>query len=305
MKFVFWLLFIVGIIFLIVIIKKFKTPRLEYLNLISGGIGGGKSSSAVCRIKSMLRRFYFLFRNRKIKNDYIIFSSVPLGKLSRDKSYRYIKIFNHKIKCYDLTLDVLTLQKRLPQNEVILYIDEFSNIASQFDYNNPIISDNINEFFRNFRHYTNGLGYIFAIDQCSQNIFLQVRRRANYCYSMVSCKKIKFLPIMIYQFRKILISDEVQNEIDLQDCVNESDLKRMIFFCNPFKWYDSFAYSERYNYIDDVCILSFNPISLKRSDVLRLNYNGKLYYGCLKADNITVSDYLYKNKKNNDIISLN
>ncbi len=288
---------IILLIVLIVILKKFKSPRIDTINLVSGGVGSGKSSSAVCRIISLLRRFYFIFRNRNIKNDYIILSSIPMGKLSKKKDCRYIKIFGRKIKCYDLTIDILTMQKRLPQNEVILYIDEFSNIASQMDFNNPVVKYNIDEFFRNFRHNTLGKGYVFCIDQCSQNIFLQCRRRSNYCYSMVKGTKLWKFPIMIYQYRKILVSDEVENEIDIKEGTEEKELRKFIFFTNPFKWYDSFAYSERYKLITEIEKLTFNKVTLKRNDVLKLNVNGKLYYACLKADGITKEIFESKDYK--------
>ena len=142
--------------------------------------------------------------------------------------------------------------------EIILYIDEFSSIASQFDYNNPIIKDNIDEFFRLFRHYTNGKGYIFTIDQCSQNIFLQCRRRSNYTYNMISCHKLlQIFPIMIYEYRKIPISDEIVSQESIVDFTEESEIKKSAYFVNPFKYYDSYCYSDRYKSIDNIEILNY------------------------------------------------
>ena len=286
---------ILFVIALIVYIKFFKTPRIETINMVSGGLGSGKTSSVICRVKRQLFRYYFLFRNRSIKNDYVILSSFPVGKTDK-KGKRYLKVCGRKIYCYDLTLDLLLLQKKLPQNEVILIIDEFSNIASQFDFNNPVVKDNIDEFIRNFRHYTQGKGYIYAIDQCSNNIFLQVRRRGNYVYNMQSCFKIKFLPIIIFTYRKIFISDEVVNQIDVKEGTNETELCRFIFLCNPFKWYDSYAYSDRYQLISKKYEFGYttNVNSKKRNDVLKLNIRSKTYYETLIADNITETEYLKK-----------
>lgn len=285
--------------------KKYKNPRIEVINIRSGGLGSGKSSSGICDIIRFLRRKYFLFRSRKLKHDYIIFSSIPLGKLSKDGSYRYICVYGHKIKCFDLNLDILLLQKRLPQDEVIIYIDEFSNIASQFDFNNPILRYNVDEFARNFRHYTHGLGLIYLFDQCSENIFLQVRRRANYTYNMISCRKLLFLPIMIYEYRKILLSDEVQNVVEVENSTEETEIKKFIYFSNPFKWYDSFAYSDRYLLIKEITKLTFNNETLKRNDVLKLNINGYLWYACLSADGISKEIFEHQNKNNkNNIIDL-
>ena len=293
MKTLLIILAIVAVIVLLYILIKYKKQRVEYLNLITGGIGCGKSSVGVCRIVSLLRKIYFL-NFKKMKNDYIVLSSIPLGKLSKNGKYRYLKVFHKKIKCYDLTLDILTLQKRLPQDEVILYIDEFSSIASQFDYNNPIIKDNIDEFFRLFRHYTNGKGYIFTIDQCSQNIFLQCRRRSNYTYNMISCHKLlQIFPIMIYEYRKIPISDEIVSQESIVDFTEESEIKKSAYFVNPFKYYDSYCYSDRYKSVDSIETLNFRSNS-KRSDILYLRDKKKLYYSTLVNDGISKDDYLSK-----------
>ena len=144
-----WILLAVVIIVLIFVIKHYKTPRIETWNMISGQVGGGKSSSCVCRIVSQLRRYYFLFRNRKIKNDYIVLSNFPLGKIEKirgkETGKKYLRIWFKKIYCYDLDINILLMQEKLPQDEVIIIIDEFSDVASQFEYNNPLVKDNIKE----------------------------------------------------------------------------------------------------------------------------------------------------------------
>lgn len=291
-----WLLLIVVVIVLIVLLRLFKKPRIETFNLVSGAVGGGKTSSVICRVKSQLRKYYFIWRNRSIKNDYIILSNFPIGKLKKDRKgnplYRYMRIWFKKIKCYDLDMDILTMQKRLPQDEVILIIDEFSQIASQFDFNNPIVSRNMNELFAFFRHYTNGKGYIYGIDQCSENIFLQLRRRASYCYNMLSCRKILLLPITIFEYRKIMISDEVQNIIEVKDGTDENELRKFIFFVNPFKWYNTHAYYYRYKKVPITFKLKYNDKDLYRNDLMKLTTNKPLYYNCLSYDGLNESDYL-------------
>lgn len=285
-----WLLIIVVIIVLVFVIKHYKTPRIETWNMISGHVGGGKSSSCVCRIVRQLRKYYFLFRNRKIKNDYIILSNFPMGKLERKTGKRYIKIWFKKIYCYDLNINILLLKEKLPQDEVILVIDEFSDVASQFDYNNPLVKDNIKEFVSKFRHYTHGKGYGYIIDQCSQEIFLQARRRIAYCYNMVNCIKIKFLPIIIFEYRKIMISDEVDNVLSVDKGTNEEDLQKFIFFVNPFKLYDSYYLSDRYNAVSKIVDLKTSQ-SLKRNDTFKLPKVKTMYYETLIYDDIDEETY--------------
>jgi len=294
------LLLVILIIILKVIRHFFHHPRINYINIVSGANGTGKTSSTMCQTISLLRKLYFLGKDRKQENDYIVLSNFPVGlphyasKEDKKKGipdYRYLRIWNHKIKCYDLNLNIFTQLEKLPQNEVIILCDEFSKIASQFDYNNPVISNNMDDFFGYFRHYTKGKGYIFAIDQCSSNIFFQIRRRSEYCYNMVSCKKLLLLPITIFEYRKILLSDEVQNITEVKDTTDENEIKRFIFFSNPFKWYDSYCYSERYQYITHVMQLMFRP-TFKRNSVMKLIQRTPLYYENLKGDNITEDDYL-------------
>lgn len=317
LKYLFIILIIVFVIVvLVLLLKKFKNPRINTLNAVDGTNGGGKTSSMICRVIMQLRRYYFLFRNWKLKNDYIILSSFPIGKkdyfnkLKDDKGNvvldengkpiykRFIRIWFKKIYCYDLTLDLLTMQTRLKQDEVIIIIDEFSNIASQFDHQVPVVKDNMLDFIRNFRHYTNGKGYIYCCDQSFSDIFHQMRRRCNYVYNMISCFKVWLLPITIFEYRKILVSDYVQNEISVDVATNEGDIKRFIFFSNPFKWYDSYCYRDRYNVVPNTYKLTCRA-TLKRNDVLKLSpiYKMKhIYYKPLQFDNITADEYALQDK---------
>ena len=281
------LLIIGAIIGLIYLLHKFKHPRLETLNISTGGLGSGKTSSTICRIKRLLFRLYFLKKNKNINHDYIICSNFPIGYYDEELKCRYLPVLGKKIRCYDLRLDIILMEKRLPQDEVILVIDEFSKVANQFKYKNPNIEYNIDEFISNFRHYTNNKGYIFAMDQCSQNIFLQVRRRCNYCYNFVSSKKIKFLPITIFEYRRIILSDEVENILDVSHSGDEEDIRKFIFFINPFKFYDSCAYSERYLVVEKLELSDLTSFpTLKRNDLFKLNKSTKTYYKCLSYDGI-------------------
>lgn len=293
---VLWLLLALFLIVFIIFAIKYKSLRLDTLNGISGQVGGGKTSSSVCRIIcKVLRPIYFLGRNKKkYKNDYIVLSSFPLGKLEKKTGKRFIRIWFKKIYCYDLDLDILILKKRLPQNEVILVTDEFSGVVSQLDYNIPIVKDNLKEFSRCFRQYTESKGYWFWTDQCSKEIVNVLRRRTAYCYNMISCRKIKLLPIMIYEYRKLLISDEVDNVVQTDSSTQETDIKKCIYFVNPFKYYDSNYLSERYKVITNIMDLKVSK-TLKRNDLLKLNEN-VVYYETLKFDNISEEDYnkLYK-----------
>lgn len=297
------LIIIVVIIALIFFLKQYKKIRLDNVNLISGQVGGGKTSSVICRIISqILRKKYFLYYNlpftKNKKKDYIVLSSFPIGKLEKKTGKRYIRIWFKKIYCYDLDYNLLFLQHRVDNDNIIIVIDEFSDFISQFDFNLPVVKDNFDEFISKFRHYTKGNGYLFAIDQCTSSIPYQVRRRAGYAYNMLKSFKVPFLPIMTFQFRKIVISDEVSNVLDIKDNNNDNDFEKVIFFVNPFKWYDSYCYSNRYLAIKINDLLK-TSLTLKRNDLMKIPYNlnDYLYYETLKFDNINEELYIKLKKK--------
>lgn len=285
-------LIIVIIVLIIKWLRKFKHPRIDTFNLVDGKNGSGKTASLVCRTIRLLRRNYFICRNFNLKNDYIILSNFPIGKLEKKSGKRYIKIYRHKIYCYDLDLDILLLQKLIPQDETIILIDEFDSIASQFEHQNPLVSNNIDEWARTLRHQSNSKAYCFCATQSLNNVFFQVRRRAGYDYNMISCSKVPLLPITKFEFRKILVSDTVSNIIETKDATQENDICKWIFFINPFKYYESCYLRHRYD-----CIDKFNKDELKssqtlyRNDFMNVKYEAPKYYKSLINDGITEDKY--------------
>lgn len=203
MKYILLFFLLIGIIILIVVIYRYKTTRIEYINCAVGVVGGGKTSFNICRIIRLLRQVYFLFRNGSVKHDYIILSQMPFGLKDKKKKCRYVRIFGHIIYCYKLDPDILLLKKRLPQDEVIIDIPEFHNFCDSLDYRNPTIRDNLSEFFANFRHYTNGKGYIFLDTQRLGKVNINIRGCLDYCYNMISTKKIFLLPLVRYEYIKV------------------------------------------------------------------------------------------------------
>lgn len=275
------IILIIVIIIGVIIIKNYKKLRIDVITLYTGGLGSGKTYNSFANVIRILRKIYFL--NFRFKNEqYVIYSTIPFGKIDENGNH-FIKIFYHKIYVYNLNKRILLLQERLPQNKVILVIDEISQFCSQFDYKNENILGSINEFFRLFRHYTNGKGYIFCNDQCSQNIIWCVRRRINYTYNMLSTIKVKLLPIWISEYRKILISDEVKSVLDVKDSTNEDEIKKCIYFNKVHKLYDTCCYSNRYYAIKDL----FNNEQFTekyKKNKLESIPDKYLYYETLKYD---------------------
>ena len=117
-----------------------------------------------------------------------------------------------------------------------MFIDEVGSFASQFEYNNPNIKDNFDEFVRLFRHYTKG-GYLVVNDQCSENIVLQIRRRINTVFNLMHFKK-WFGIVYTVKVRNISISEEIKT-VEEQD--TEDNMTTKIRFMPLFlKRYDTY-----------------------------------------------------------------
>lgn len=283
LKVIIIMLIILVVVAIIYLLYKYKHPRLEYINITSGAVGTGKSSFNLCHLVWLLRRFYFLGKNRKIKKDYIVLSNVPLGKYDNKHNYRYLKIYHKRIKCYDLSVDTLLMLEKLPQDEVIIYIQEFDNFVRSTDWKVPVVRDNMKEFFKLFRHYTRGKGYIFLDCQRASSLPIDVRACSGYTYNMISCKKIPFIPICFYEYEKIILSEDVSNEVSLNDSTDESYIRKFVFFTNPFKNYNSYVYRERYDSVSKILELSVSDITY-RLDIFKNPYAIPKYYEPLQYD---------------------
>ena len=150
---------IIGIILLFVAIKLIKPyfPHQETIKAYTGGLGSGKSLFSV----KEARKLYFKncrkvrWYNRFHKNKRPmpkLYSSIPM-RISRKE---YAEVLTHR--------HLLLWEKIEPRS--VVFIDEIGAFASQFDFNNPLIKKNFDEFIRFFRHYTRG-GYMVVNDQCS------------------------------------------------------------------------------------------------------------------------------------------
>lgn len=237
------------LIFIIVFILVFlwRCYKIKYDTIIAftGGLGSGKSFKSVGMSLKLLRKnrryvkrhnkferikAYF---NKKHKIDEwekpLLYSSIPVRISKNEWSVRLVP-------------DHLLLRKRIVPRSVV-FIDEVGSWCSQFDFNNPNIRDNFDEFVRLYRHYTKG-GYFVCNDQCSENIVLQIRRRINTVFNLMQFKK-WFGFVYTVRVRNISISEEIKT---IEEKDTEDNMTILWGFLNPFfKHYDTYCYSERYN----------------------------------------------------------
>ena len=220
-------------VFLIVWIVKPYFLHYDTIQCFTGGLGSGKSLKSVQQAKKLLAKNrrkvrWHNFRHPKDKWEVpLLYSSIPL-RISRRE---YAEV---------LTAGHLLLYDRIVPRSVV-FIDEIGAFANQFDFKNPLVLHNFNEFVRLYRHYTRG-GYIVCNDQCSENIVLEIRRRINVVYNLLHFKK--FLCFYWVKCRNISISEEIKT---VEEGNAEDNMRTLVGIINPFfKSYDTHCYAGRY-----------------------------------------------------------
>lgn len=246
------------IIAIVVLWRVFRSYRLNTFDTVvafTGGLGAGKSflsTEIACRLLRRKRAQVWWHNLGKKKTDRkpkpLLYSSIPV-KVSR------------KENAIILTEEHLTLQKKLVEGSVI-FIDEIGSFCSQFDYK-AVNTDVFDEFVRFYRHYTKG-GYFVCNDQCSENIVLQVRRRINTVYNLMGFRK-WFGLFYTVKVRNISVSEEIKT-VEEQD--TEDNMTTLFGFMPLLKRYDTYCYSDRYNYVEKREESKYN--TMKKMDILRL-----------------------------------
>lgn len=234
------LYFIIAIILLIIVIRFIKPyfPHQETIKAYTGGLGSGKSLFSVKEARKLFfknRRkvkWYNRFHPRKKRPMPLLYSSIPM-RISRKE---YAEVLTHR--------HLLLWEKIVPRS--VVFIDEIGAFASQFDFNNPLIKKNFDEFIRFFRHYTRG-GYMVVNDQCSENIVLQIRRRLNHVYNLMNFDK--FLFICWTKCRNMSVSEEIKT---VEEANTEDNMRTLIGFLPLFmRYYDTHCYAGRYVSVPD------------------------------------------------------
>lgn len=226
---------IVVIIALVIIIKVVKPyfPREETVQAYTGGLGSGKSFFSVKKaikllFKNRRKVKWHNFWHRKDKQPMpLLYSSIPV-RISR-KEYAEVLTARH----------LLLWEKIVPRS--VVFIDEIGAFASQFDFKNPLIEKNFDEFVRFYRHYTQN-GYMVVNDQCSDNIVLTVRRRLNHVYNLMHFDK--FLFIAWTKCRNMSISEEIKT---IEEGNTEDNMRTLVGILPLFfRHYDTHCYKGRY-----------------------------------------------------------
>ena len=250
--------------------RTYAKRKVDTITAFTGGLGSGKTAESVYLAIRLYKRN---LRKARKENAKLKRLKKPLNDLPKFYSNIPVRV-SGKIYSTPLTEDILLLRKRMPLYSIVL-MDEVSLFATQFEYKNPNIIDNFNEFVRLFRHYTKG-GYLVVNDQCSENINLWIRRRLNVVQNLSKYYVIPIIHLVIYLKREISISEEIKQVLTDEDSLNDSNKVcvkwRPFFYRKTLRHYDTYCYSDRYKRVPkDRSIKKYTQ--LKTNDLLVVSKN--------------------------------
>lgn len=284
------------IIVLVFIIWRFIKPytiKYDHTLMLTGGIGTGKTLTAVKIAVNLLRRarLSWWFENKfqlKIINKFRkSYNKKLLKKNPKNKQPKEILIAKPKPQIYSnlpmnfkphfwskkskrewtckLDIEHLILTKEMAPNCIIL-IDELPQLVNQFNWDEQIVQKNINEMFTFFRHYYNG--YLLITAQAVDDIVVQIRRK---CNQAIWCKDFhRHLFGLFYSVSMcdMLLNDEITTTSST--FVDENTRKYYGLF-PPKDTYDSRCYSERLKNIYDKLVKKQQRWNnLKTNEIMRI-----------------------------------
>lgn len=248
MTFFIVLMIISAILLIVLIFQFFKAVRLPQQTIVAftGTLGSGKTYLAVeyaIRAYNKQARHYTIYK---------LFSWIPgHKKLFKDWQYKPCMYSNIPVQLHKgklstpLTRDMLLQRNILPQKAIIL-IDELGQFASQWEFDNPLVMEQLQTFFRFYRHWIDGR--IFVTDQISDGIVKPIRARVGMIYNLHDFHRfLFFLPFYkVTTIPLMLLEDETnaaQKDIESKD--------EYFFGFLPYKWQRRFKrYQSRcYRYL--------------------------------------------------------
>jgi hypothetical protein len=301
------ILFIVSIIFLVVVIIHYFTQKKIPNNTVigfTGALGSGKSYIGVhqaLKHYSSIRKLIF-FRLLKVKVKPVLLSNIPIYM------GRQFIFFGKQIWSKTLTYAHLVGIDHIPEHSTI-FVDEFGQFASQYDFDNPFVMQYLQKFLRLFRHWTDGK--LIFTDQSSSNIVKALRTRMNQIYHLSDFSRFLFF------FYKVNVQELQYLEDGVQTTTSQTEIQELPFFfgylpfkylkfLNPFKpRYDSRCYSITYQ---PLYHNSFKPWSAYKTDYfIDLPNNSQMrkqfkYNGFITLDDMLKYLHEWQTKDNKQVV---
>ena len=244
---VFLVIFIALIILLIYMIKRSKKFRFDSIVMINGGVGSGKTLTAVWLA---IRSYKKSVRIWKRKNFFrLLFGKQP--KQEKPMLYSNIPLFN--IDFVLLNQDLIERKVRFNFGSIVL-ISESSLIANSQDFKRkdlPYLNDYLTEFLKLIRHELHGsYRSMFGLGGTIPNLICETQSKNDNHFAFDRCitqvmfiSKSYNLPFFKLQHcRDLLLYEGVENVIN-DDVKEDKSFKWYLIPKSRFKNYDSYAYS--------------------------------------------------------------
>lgn len=298
------LLIIFGAFVVFIIVQFVKAKHLNGKDRIicfSGEPGAGKTFNLVERATAIYRRQKLKYKLGLLKDDEpSIYSTFPM-KIGKYKS------------CV-LKREHLTFDELLPQN-CIICISEFSEIACNLEWENPLVVLYLDMWIRMCRHFYNA--YVLIDDQAFGQVLINIRRRTNTVYNLSRFRR--FLGIL--PFYKVDV-DELKC---IEDTVNinniDSDEQQYFFGFFPYKFmhkekyntrcykdviYTGFDFNAPEEWSDDLTTNYIIDLSVTKDEIKEYKAEGRKYalYRMFKSVEQGIKDCLSLAEKNGDIMKI-
>ncbi len=218
---------VVGFFVLVLLqfLRATKIGKGERVIALTGEPGAGKTFNVCERAESIYRRLKFEYKFGILKGDepsaWSSFPAVIGGE-----------------KTHVLKREHLLFQELLPENCVIL-ISEFSEIASNLDYANPLVILYLDMWIRMVRHFYNA--YVIIDDQAFGQVLINIRRRTNTVYSLSNFRR--WLGIMPFYKVNVDVLKCIEDTINVNNIEENNNDYLFGFF--PYRWMNKRKYDTR------------------------------------------------------------
>lgn len=290
-RFLLFVLILVGVIFLLVYIrKKFKILDLPCVFFVSGAVKSGKTLLSVhlaikeykrnlrlWHIRRWLVRIFLPMKYHDKYDAYYEWKASDFKELPRFDfecaefpPMLYTNIPLAMIKYNPLTIDIIRNSVRIPNKSVCL-IDEVSLFADSQLFKDKITNNVLMRFYKLYGHYSHGGKLIIDSQSIADNHFALRRCMSSYLYIQ---QRKKFPLFSLLYVREMIYSEDGSAVNNFQEDI-ELCLRKVLILNTTYGKYDSYCYSVFTDYLPyQVCYdtdIKSKKDDLKCSNIVTLN----------------------------------
>lgn len=272
---------IIGVIALIIFIcYKMKIIKVGNVILITGGVKTGKTTLSVHLANRLLKKARF---SAHVYNLFFRWFAKDKSKRPLPKLYSNIPL---AIPYVPLTKELIYRQKRFDYGSII-YVCECSLLASQMDYTDVELSENLSVLIKLIAHETKGGSIIFDTQSIEDCHYAIKRNLSSYLY--IHHKSV-WPFFLVLKVRELCYLSGTSNNIDTD--VEKADLQTIIVPKKVWKLFDCYCYSALTDNLD-VENTEVKTKDLKARSVLSFRKYREYLIGGKKNNGVK------ENKKNN------